>query len=493
MVENATALRGIADLRGYFRTNQTPIYFISPTAFNLLGIDRWVRRFYYVNYFDSFDGDHPCVFVPPRRPHDQFEGIEDVCNYLLGNAEVRKQFDARVPRGATGPRGKAVFVFFDEESERRATDAGLEVALPPAELRHRLDSKITTTRLAAEAGVPSVPNVLGRAESYEELLTLAGSAGLGGDLVVQTPYGDSGKTTFFVRGERDWNAGAEEMADQELKVMRRIDPRAVAVEACITRHGTVVGPLMTDLTGHPELTPYRGGWCGNDIFPGALSATNQQRALEFTRRLGDRLAREGYRGQLEIDYLVDAATDELYLGELNPRLSGISSMTNVSASAYADMPLFLFHLAEYLDIDYEIDVADLNRRWGSERLTDVWGQIILKEPEDRVELLTKAPRTGIWRMDDHGQIRAIRPEVDWHALHDESDAFYLRIIGPGDYRYQGADLGILVTRTRLQTDDGALTERCHQWIDAIRSQFAGIAVGPGEQPPPHDALAFKAG
>jgi biotin carboxylase len=105
----------------------------------------------------------------------------------------------------------------------------------------RLDSKIITTQLGEEAGVLSVPNVLGRATSYPELLELAATAGLGDDLVVQTPYGDSGKTTFFVRGERDWNADAGEVADQELKVMRRIEPNAVAVEACITRHGTVVG------------------------------------------------------------------------------------------------------------------------------------------------------------------------------------------------------------------------------------------------------------
>src|SRR5438309_11837749 len=44
-----------------------------------------------------------------------------------------------------------------------------------------------------EAGVPSVPNVLGRATSYEGLLELASTAGLGEDLVVQMPYGDSGK------------------------------------------------------------------------------------------------------------------------------------------------------------------------------------------------------------------------------------------------------------------------------------------------------------
>src|SRR5580698_3573044 len=178
MAENATTLRGISELRGFFRTNQTPVYFISPIAFNLLGIDRWVRRFYYVNYFDSFDGGHPCVFVPARTPHAQFGSIEDVCNYLLAHDGLKEFIGAHRQNGAAdGQRGKAVFVFFDEETERRAAQIGLDVALPSAELRHRLDSKIITTRLGEEAGVPSVPNVLGRATSYDELLALAATAG----------------------------------------------------------------------------------------------------------------------------------------------------------------------------------------------------------------------------------------------------------------------------------------------------------------------------
>ena len=37
--------------------------------------------------------------------------------------------------------------------------------------------------------------------------------------------------------------------------MKRINCRAAAVEGVITRHGTVVGPVMRDLTGYPELTP----------------------------------------------------------------------------------------------------------------------------------------------------------------------------------------------------------------------------------------------
>ncbi len=478
-------LRGIPEIRAHFRTNQTPIYFVSPTAFNLLGIDRWLRNFFYINYFDSFEGSHPRVFVPKERPFREFESMEDVCNHLLGHKEVLE----RLERGGAG--AKAVFVMFDDETERAAAAAGLEIAHPSAELRHRLDSKIVTTQLGNEAGVPSAPNTLGRAAGYEELTALADSAGLGDDLVVQTPYGDSGKTTFFIRGERDWDRNAEDMVGQELKVMKRINNRALAVEAALTRHGTIVGPLMNDLIGHPELTPHKGGWCGNDIFPDALSPEDAARARTLTRKLGDRLATEGYRGFLEVDYLVDVDTGELYLGEMNPRISGVTSMTNVTAGAYADIPLFLFHMLEYLDLDYEVDVDDVNQRWAQSASVDVWSQLILKDTGDEVQQLTGAPRTGIWRFDDSGEIAFARWGNDWHSLHDETEAFFLRVLAPGDYTYPGADLGVLVARSRMQDDDNRLTERARQWIAGIESQFTGTPVPQREEPPPSGALAFK--
>jgi biotin carboxylase len=485
MAEPTSTLHGVSEIRAFFRTNRTPVYFVSPTAFNLLGIDRWLRSFFYVNYFDSFEGNHPRVFVPQERPYREFTSMEDVCNYLLAHKEVLDLVTRH------GGRGKAVFVMFDDDTEAAAAEAGLDVAHPSAELRHRLDSKIVTTQLGNEAGVPSAPNTLGRATTFAELQALAASANLGDDLVVQTPYGDSGKTTFFIRGERDWDRYADQMADQELKVMRRINNRAAAVEAVLTRHGTVVGPLMTDLTGHPELTPHKGGWCGNDMFPDALSPEHRERARTLTRKLGDRLAAEGYRGFMEIDYLADVDSGELYLGEINPRISGVTSMTNVTAGAYADVPLFLFHLLEYLDIDYEVDVEDINRRWSAASSVDVWSQVILKETGDDVELLTHAPRTGIYRLEGDGGMRFARWGNDWHSLHDDDEAFFLRVLGPGDYRYPGADLGVLVARTRMQNEDLALTDRAQEWIRGVQGQFAGTRLPDEADIAPAGALAFK--
>ena len=79
---------GIPAIRNFFRTNETPVYFVSATAFNLLGIDRWVRNFRFVNYYDSFDGTHPNVFVPKEQTPRAFESIEEIVNYLLGHKEI---------------------------------------------------------------------------------------------------------------------------------------------------------------------------------------------------------------------------------------------------------------------------------------------------------------------------------------------------------------------------------------------------------------------
>jgi biotin carboxylase len=464
-------LNGIPEIRSFFRTNQQPIYFFGPTAFNLLGIDRWVRNFQYVVYYDSWDGAHRRVFAPKNQPYVEFESSEQINNYLLRDPEVQEHLKRR------GGTPMIAMVFFDEETEEICRELGYDLILPSDELRRRLDSKIVTTQLGNEAGAPSVPNVLGTASTYTELNELSTANGLGTDLVVQTPYGDSGKTTFFIKDEEGWDEHQEYIVGEQLKVMKRIDNKAAAVEACITRHGTIVGPFMTDLTGYPELTPYKGGWCGNDLFPEALTTKQRATAIGHVRRLGDRLAKEGYKGFLEIDVLVDLGTDEVYLGELNPRISGASSMTNVTAGAYADVPLFLFHLLEFMDVDYTVDVEEINERWRDLAAVDVWAQLIMKEPDDAVERILAAPRTGTWNLEEDGSLKFAGATNDWHDVTHEDEAFFLRVYAAGDFRFKGADLGILVTKGRMQTADG-LTKACRSYIDGIRAHYQSESVDP---------------
>ncbi|MUM36042.1 biotin carboxylase, partial [Mycobacterium sp. CBMA361] len=155
----------MSEVRHFFRTNDVPLYFVGATPFNLLGLDRWVRRFSFITYYDGWDGSHPHVFSPKHKPYREFESGEEINNWLLRNPEVR----AHMKRGlAPGVRPKVVMVFFDAETEAICAELGYDLILPPAALREHLDSKLVTTRLGNEAGAPSVPNVLTNVDSYEQ-------------------------------------------------------------------------------------------------------------------------------------------------------------------------------------------------------------------------------------------------------------------------------------------------------------------------------------
>ena len=479
-VKTKPELVGIPDIRRYFYKNEVPIYFISATNFNLLGADEWIKGFMFICHIECFDGLHPNVFSPKNEiPHDEFESIEDINNYLLQHPEVQEFIHARKKGGKAG---KALFLMFDEKTEKLAKKLGLEVIFPSAKMRNSMDNKVNTNRIAEKAGVPCVPYVLSKVKNYKHLCEV--SKKLGKDLVVQTPFGDSGHTTFFITKEEEYKKYAEEIEQEtEVKIMKRINCRGSAIEACVTKNGTIVAPLMTELVGFKELTPYKGGWCGNEIYPDAFTPAIRKKARKYTQLFGDQLRKEGYKGYFELDFLIDQDNGSVYLGELNPRVTGASSITNHAVFALADAPLYIFHILEWMNVDYELSVKAINDRWAKQENIDNWSQLIIKHTEDTIEYVNAAPKSGIWHMFDNGHIQFDRMDTHRRAVESEREAFFLRIAKPGDYIYEGADLGILVSRGRMMTNDFKITPRAKKWINAIRGQYSSeIVEDKREQP-----------
>jgi len=479
-------LSTISDVRLFFHRNERPIYFISATNFNLAGMDERVPHFKFINYIDCFDGRHPNVLVPKEAPHAEFESIEDITNYLLEHKEVVDYVRGR------GGKPVATFLMFDDKTEALCKELGIEVWFPPAALRNRCDNKMETVRIGNKAGVPSVPNALSKVESYAQLRSVCNDAKIGHDIVIQTAFGDSGHTTFFIANEDDFNKHKDEIVgESEVKIMKRINCRGSTLEACVTRSGTVVGPLLTEIVGQRDLTPYKGGWCGNEVFPGAFSEGVRAKARDMAFKFGNQLWKEGYRGYFDLDFLIDRDNGDVWLGELNPRVCGASPMTNHAAFAYADVPLFLFHLLEFSGQDFELDVEALNARWTDPDYIDTWSQIVIKYTEDNVDIVTQAPPTGIWRQGPDGAVSYHRFDYHRAAVESEREAYFLRITGAGDYRYEGADLGILITRGRSMNDDFDLTPRANNWIKGLKSYYYAKPLEAVQQPAAPAEGAFK--
>ncbi|WP_372886582.1 hypothetical protein [Shimia sp.] len=95
-------------------------------------------------------------------------------------------------------------------------------------------------------------------------------------------------------------------------------------------------------------------------------------------------------------------------------------------------------------------------------------------------------------MGEDGEINFERPTHNINALGDEAEAFYLRVYGVGEYCYHGADLGCLLARGRMQSDDRELLARASDWNAAIKAQFKSVPISATTQiSMPSDMTAGK--
>ena len=459
----------IEQAKTYFQQQNNSFYFVSASNFNLMSIHNWVNNWFNVNIIDCYHGNNDSVLLPDYASVPLFESIEQINEFLLGNKQIVEHIKEQQETGTAN----VMFLFYNEALEEISASLDISKIMPENALVKKIDNKITTTEIGNSVNVPSVPNALEKISSYQELREVQERYELGSDVVIQTAYGDSGKTTFFISNEQDYQQYAEKIeAEDKVKIMRKIDCVQIAIEAVATKNGTFVGPILTEIIGHPDLTPYQGGWCGNDIGVSIFDEKTQNSIYKNTELLGEALYAEGYRGYFEVDYLLDRAFVEdipVYLGEINPRVTGISALTNMSEFCQQNIPLFLLHLLEFSEAELAIDAQDFNHKSKNFKHPK-FGQLIFKCLEDELKIITQIPKTGVYKPGQDGKIEFIRDSNDATDLKD--DEFYvLQIMQCDEHAYKGADLVILFANQALKATDGDITDIAKSYIELINSHI----------------------
>jgi len=458
-------LSSIHNIKTYFQNDESHYYFISATNFNLMAISDWVNNWNNVNLIDCYDKQNSHVVFPKYNEIPVLKNIESINKFLLGNKKIVDNIGKNESN-----KNKAIFLFYDKSLEKIVDSLNMHLIMPPNKLVKEIDNKIITTEIGNSVDVPSVPNALVKIKNYSQLQAVISKHKLGREVVIQTAYGDSGKTTFFIENEKDYHIHADKIeSEDQVKVMKRIQCLQVAMEACATRQGTFIGPILTEIIGHPKLTPYKGGWCGNDVNPGIFDARTQKIMYQYTENLGHALYRRGYRGYFEVDYLIDVADEsdiQVYLGEINPRITGISALTNMSAFCNQNIPLFLFHLLEFSDVNFDLKPQSFNQSVQNFSHPN-FGQLIFKYTEKELKILTYVPKTGVYTF-ENGKLTYLY-YADNPRLLKSGEVFILRIMAIGEYVYKGADILILFVNEQLQDNKNNLTDIANALIDTIQN------------------------
>ncbi|MFH1611892.1 MAG: ATP-grasp domain-containing protein [bacterium] len=195
--------------------------------------------------------------------------------------------------------------------------------------------------------------------------------------VIQHPTRGGGKGTFFVNNIEDFdqaiyrlknkpNDEGEYVAEKEVTdviVMKFIKGSSPSITGCVTKHGILSTSLQYQILDIPELynsTKGSGLFCGHDWSSSNFSDKINQQAYEAVKVVGKHFQKWGYKGIFGLDFVLDEKNDELYTIEANPRMLGSFPTLAMSQTINCEPSIMGFHLLEYLNLDYKIDIERVN-------------------------------------------------------------------------------------------------------------------------------------
>ena len=222
----------------------------------------------------------------------------------------------------------------------------------------------------------------------------------------------------------------------------------------------------------PELTPYPGGWSGNELFPDAFTEEVRGKARVYARevrrpapqgglprllrhRHPRRPGRRGLPGRAEPAHLRRQPGHQ-------PR--------RVRARRRAAVPLPPARVQRGRLRPGRQDAQRALVGPAVHRQLERDGHQVDRRRRSCASATRRSPASTGSTPDGDVEYRFF--DYRRSAVETEQDGFFLRITGPGDWRYEGADLGILITRGRLMDEDGALNDRARQWLGGLTARYA---------------------
>ena len=198
---------------------------------------------------------------------------------------------------------------------------------------------------------------------------------LGPRFVVQLPdiQKGGGRGTFFVGSKGKYDALQKRLANgiwretrlTSVLVRRFLEGIPASVAICVTRNGILISGLQKQLIDLPYCRGFEenGVFCGHvwggDTWPESVLG----KAREQARKVGNHLASLGYRGIAGIDFIVQPEEEKVYPVEINPRLTGAFPVLSLLHLTHGIVPMEAFHLLEFLNMPYQVDVEGLNRQY----------------------------------------------------------------------------------------------------------------------------------
>ncbi len=331
---------------------RTPVLGVGVTAFNRLGPELFLGnyRIFCLSFgqdLSLIEKDVPVFSIERRGGFSGLKNSSSVMENRLVQEEIRKVKNPYL-----------LFYMPNEKIGKICRKHGWEMIgqAPPEEIMN----KALFRGFLGGLGIPLIPGeeTVLTEDAYPKLKEKYGS------FVAQLPEGSGGKSTRFIHSEQDFEQARKMAGGDSVIVSRFIRGPSPSITGCVTKYGILYTNLQYQLLDIPEcVNPAVGSgiFCGHDWTLSSFDLGTEQQAYDYVRKVGGRLKEMGYRGIFGLDLVLDRETQRLYIVECNPRLLGSFPALTMVQRLNREPLIIAFHVAEFLGLEYMIDVEKVNR------------------------------------------------------------------------------------------------------------------------------------
>lgn len=359
---------------------KTPIFGVGVYAFDRLGLEDVVQNYRLLALRYSLDTKliEKDMEVMSLEKGMGTRHIDAPRNSTTVIAHPRtKEYLSKFKNPFDPAQGKPALVVYKSslKMEQTCRENGWTLVASPAKFGKKLfEDKIKFRKILAGIGVTPPPGEIlpARNLNFHKLKTKYGIP-----FVVQHPRRGGGKGTFFISCEDDWHKAlrklraqdiegeeiAEDISTLDVIVAKYIKGPSPSITGCVTRYGVLSTNPQYQLIDVPELyNPAKGSglFCGHDWSSSKFSPRVEEQAYDTVEKVGRYFQKFGYKGIFGVDFVLEEETQKLYVTESNPRLLGSFPTLTMVQIQNNEPPIIAFHVLEYLDADYEIDIAKIN-------------------------------------------------------------------------------------------------------------------------------------
>lgn len=231
----------------------------------------------------------------------------------------------------------------------------------PSPINRFLEDKIKFAKLCYKYNLSTLPFSI---NTFTQKKFLKYQQLYGQKLVIQTHFGWAGNSTF---SSSSWEKIKDKISlDTVAKYSPLIESSySLLNNCCLTRFGLIQSPPALQYTGVYPFTKNPFTTVGRQ-WPSFAPPNIINKIKNITEKFSKIIEEIGYKGFFGLDFLVNK--NKVFLLECNPRLTASFAFYTKLEQDQKINPLFYFHLAEFLKLNYQIDIKSEQNRFDNQKI-----------------------------------------------------------------------------------------------------------------------------